>query len=173
MVVQSHTRIRQFINFSFFRFVSSKRFHSPEYKVGIISYPHLSSCSTGILRFLVASFCGEYKILTAEMILCRQQQRIIRTSKHFDTHTSFHLRIIQTAFFRHALFVLSISVMVCNWLILTSGPQCHVSYLRRFLQTISIGMRATLAKFPTTLYYLIIQHVHSILRDNLFLKQKP
>ena len=47
------------------------------------------------------------------------------------------------------------------------------SYLRRFLQTISIGMRATLAKFPTTRYYLIIQHVHSILRDNLFLKQKP
>ena len=77
------------------------------------------------------------------------------------------------SFFSTRAFVLSISVMVFNWLILTSGPQCHVSYLRRFLQTISIGMRATLAKFPTTLYYLIIQHVHSILRDNLFLKQKP
>ena len=49
----------------------------------------------------------------------------------------------------------------------------HVSYLRRFLQTVSICMGATLAKFPTVLYYLIIQHVHSILRDNLFLKQKP
>ena len=50
MVAQSYTRIRQLINF-FFPFVSSKRFHSPEYKVGIASYPCLSSCSTGTLKF--------------------------------------------------------------------------------------------------------------------------
>ena len=36
-----------------------KRLHSPEYKVGIVSYPCLSSCSTGTLGLLVASFWGE------------------------------------------------------------------------------------------------------------------
>ena len=60
MVAQSYTRIRQLINF-LFPFVSTKRFHSPEYKVGIASYPCLSSCSTGILGLLVASFWGDFQ----------------------------------------------------------------------------------------------------------------
>ena len=57
--VRRFIRIRQFINFSFFRFVSTKRFHSPWYKVGIFSYSCLSSCSTGTLGLFVASFWGE------------------------------------------------------------------------------------------------------------------
>ena len=61
IVAQSYTRIRQLINFFFFPFFSTKRFHSPGYKVGIVSYPCLSSCSTGILGLLVASFWGEFQ----------------------------------------------------------------------------------------------------------------
>ena len=35
--------------------------HSPENKEGIVSYSRLSSCSTGILGLLVASFWGEFQ----------------------------------------------------------------------------------------------------------------
>ena len=135
----------------FFPFVSTKRFHSPEHKVNIVSYHSLSSCSTGILGLLVASVWGEFQNFNTRNDIIPP---IAADNKHIqislDTHISSVSRTLPQKAPDAELESWRI-LTVCNWLILTSGPNC------------TLPLTSALAKLPNR---SLIQHVHSILRDD-------
>ena len=146
----------------FFPFVSTKRFHSPEHKVNIVSYHSLSSCSTGILGLLVASVWGEFQNFNTRNDI---MPPIAADNKHIQISLDTHISSVSRTLPQKAPVAELDSwriLTVCNWLILTSGPKCTADFTLRGTKY-ALPLTLALAKLPNR---SLIQHVHSILRDD-------
>ena len=144
-----------------FPFVSTKRFHSPEHKVNIVSYHSLSSCSTGILGLLVASVWGEFQNFNTRNDIIPP---IAADNKHIQISLDTHISSVSRTLPQKAPVAELDSwriLKVCNWLILTSGQSSLPTSL--YVVLYALPLTSALAKLPNR---SLIQHVHSILRDD-------